>query len=150
VRCEDLQVELLGRYSNQAKWTLTVEQASRSLGTTTEETTLRRTVRQLSPDHVTKLIADYEAGATVYELAEKYKINRKTVSEQLHRHGVSVRRQGLAEEVQAAAVLYIQGLSLVRIADRFGVNHGTVWRALKASGVPMRDTHGHNHVRRTP
>jgi hypothetical protein len=55
-----------------------------------------RRARQLDADQVQELIAGYQAGATVYELATRFGIERRTVSAILHRHGVPVRRRGLS------------------------------------------------------
>jgi DNA-directed RNA polymerase specialized sigma24 family protein len=56
---------------------------------------------------------------------------------------VSIRNQGLSDDqIAEAAQHYASGLSLAKIGARFGVDHGTVWRALKKRGVKMRDTHG--------
>lgn len=52
--------------------------------------------RQLDADQVQELIAGYQAGATVYELGARFGIDRRTVSTILHRHGVPMRRRGLA------------------------------------------------------
>jgi hypothetical protein len=40
-----------------------------------------------------KLIAGYQAGATVYQLGERFGIERRTVSEILHRHRIPMRRR---------------------------------------------------------
>ena len=136
-------LELLGRYSNRRNWVKTVHRALDSRRTVTESPTLRGTVRRLVPDEVTALVHGYRAGATVYELAERFGINRKTVALHLHRKGVNMRRQGLADaQVSAAAVKYRDGESLDTIGEHLGVDSTTVWRALVKAGVPMRDTHG--------
>lgn len=89
------------------------------------------------------LVDAYRAGATVYELAARFGIHRVTVSAHLHRQGVTVRRQGLDDEGVAHAIrLYEDGWSLTRIGGRLDVDPTTVWTALKAQGVTMRDTHG--------
>lgn len=41
--------------------------------------------RQLSSEQVAALVEGYQAGATVYELASRFKIHRVTVSQHLHR-----------------------------------------------------------------
>ena len=136
-------MELLGRYSNRTNWANRVQQALSSRRSATEQHTRRGTARRLAPERVAALVAGYRQGATVYELAKCYKINRRTVSEHLHRQGVKMRRQGLAEQqVAEASRLYRQGWPLARIARHCGVNTGTVWLALRACRVPMRDTHG--------
>lgn len=45
-------------------------------------------------------------------------------------------------QVEEAAHLYRQGWSLARLGERFEVDSTTVWRALRAQGVRMRDSHG--------
>jgi hypothetical protein len=45
-------------------------------------------VRRLGDGQVAELIAGYEGGATVYELGARFGIERRTVSEILHRHEV--------------------------------------------------------------
>ena len=46
------------------------------------------------------------------------------------------------EQVDLATRLYQQDWSVARIGSHLGVNGGTVWLALRARGVQMRDTHG--------
>ncbi|WP_410610123.1 hypothetical protein [Amycolatopsis sp. lyj-109] len=67
--------------------------------------------RQLGPDQIEQLIADYRSGATVYELGDRFGIERRTVSTILHRHGVPMRRRGLSpEQVDDAIHLYNLGI----------------------------------------
>lgn len=99
--------------------------------------------RQLDSDQVQQLIEGYQSGATVYELAAQFGIERRTVSAILHRHGVPMRRRGLSEEqIDDAVRLYSQGWSLARIAARMDVAAGTVRQRLHERGVPIRDTQG--------
>ncbi|MFD2414767.1 helix-turn-helix domain containing protein [Amycolatopsis pigmentata] len=71
-----------------------------------------RRVRQLAADQVEQLIADYQSGATVYELGDRFGIERRTVSNILHRHRVPMRRRGLTpEQVDDAIHLYNLGWS---------------------------------------
>jgi DNA-binding CsgD family transcriptional regulator len=99
--------------------------------------------RRLSERQLDELVAAYQAGSTVYDLAERFKIHRQTVSQHLHRLGVTMRNQGLDDhEVNQAAVLYRQGCSLARTAERYCVDPSTVWRTFQARGIRMRDTHG--------
>jgi DNA-binding transcriptional ArsR family regulator len=100
----------------------------------------RGIARWLSKCDVTELITQYRGGATVYDLAERYSIHRSTVSAHLHRRGVKMRRLGLGEQrVDLAIRLYKRGWSVARIGSHFGVTGGTVWLALRARGVRMRD-----------
>ncbi|MGH4013864.1 MAG: hypothetical protein ACRDSL_08020 [Pseudonocardiaceae bacterium] len=54
--------------------------------------------RQLDSQQVQDLITGYAAGATVYQLGEQFGIDRRTVSQILHRHDVSMRRRGLSPD----------------------------------------------------
>ncbi|MEC3979660.1 helix-turn-helix domain-containing protein [Amycolatopsis sp. H20-H5] len=90
-----------------------------------------------------ELIAGYQAGATVYELGDRFGIDRRTVSEILHRNEVLMRRRGLStEQVDEAARLYEGGWSLVRIGERMAVDPTTVLNRLRECGVRTRDVHG--------
>ena len=101
-----------------------------------------RRARQLSDEQVGELIEGYKAGATVYDLAERFKINRKTVSSILHRAGVQIRGRLTPEQVDDAVELYSAGWSLARIGDRLGVDGTTVLNRLREQGVRTRDPHG--------
>nr|WP_091628054.1 hypothetical protein [Amycolatopsis saalfeldensis] len=106
-----------------------------------------RRVRQLGFEQVEQLIADYRSGATVYELGDRFDIERRTVSDILHRHGVPMRRRGLTpDQVDDAIHLYNLGWSLARVGDHLGVNHTTVLNKLRERGIPTRDTHGRPRV----
>lgn len=52
-----------------------------------------RRARQLDTNQIQELIAGYQAGATVYELGARFGIERRTVSNILHRHQVPMRRR---------------------------------------------------------
>jgi hypothetical protein len=54
--------------------------------------------RQLNAGQVKELIAGYQAGATVYELGARFGVERRTVSNILHRHDVPMRRRGLSPD----------------------------------------------------
>jgi lambda repressor-like predicted transcriptional regulator len=135
-------VELLGRYS---RWTYWKKNAERILGHTLQDgrkagRPLRQLVRKLANEEVSRLVEAYQAGATVYELAEEFKIHRTTVSLHLERAGVTMRRLGLSEEQIAAAILlYQQGWSLARLGDKFGVGAETMRTTLRKAGVRRRE-----------
>jgi hypothetical protein len=99
--------------------------------------------RQLDADQVQEFITGYQAGATVYELEAWFGIDRRTVSNILHRHDVPMRRRGLSpDQVDAAIHLYHLGWSLARVGGHLGVDHTTVLTKLRERGIPTRDTHG--------
>ncbi|MGF6885626.1 hypothetical protein ABIA39_008387 [Nocardia sp. GAS34] len=63
----------------------------------------------------------------MYQLGAQFGIERRTVSEILHRHHVPIRRRGLSpEQVDDAIHLYNLGWSLARIGRHLGVEHTTV------------------------
>jgi hypothetical protein len=65
------------------------------------------------------LIKEYEQQATVKELVQRFGIHRLTVTSLLRRHGVELRRVGLAQaDIQTAASLYDQSWSLARHGER--------------------------------
>ncbi len=99
--------------------------------------------RRLTTKQTQQLIKEYEAGATVYELGEKFGTSRQTVSRILKRHGVTMRRQGLSSErVDEAVRLYEGGWSLAKIGEKYKVDPTTVMSRLHERGVKMRDTTG--------
>lgn len=66
-----------------------------------------RRARQLTETQTRELIAGYESGSTVYEPANQFGIDRRTVSAIFHRRGVPMRRRGLTEEqIDDATRLY--------------------------------------------
>jgi lambda repressor-like predicted transcriptional regulator len=138
-------VDLLGRYSKRTSWTKRLP-SGRDLTLSARSSTeraRRRTVARLSAADVEALVEDYRSGATVYELAARFGIHRVTVSQHLHRRGVSMRRQGLTGlQADGAVRLYEQGWSVARIGGRFGVDPTTVWTALRVRGIRMRDPRG--------
>lgn len=105
--------------------------------------TIPNRARQLKADEAREVVAAYEAGATVYQLAHRFGIARQTVSKILKRHGVQMRRTGLSPEQTAeAARLYDQGWSLARIGARMDVSPETVRLRLAARGTQLRPRPG--------
>jgi lambda repressor-like predicted transcriptional regulator len=101
-----------------------------------------RRARQLDADHIQELIAGYQAGATVYELGDRFGIERRTVSNVLRRHSVSMRRRSLSiDQVDTAIHLYTLGWSLARVGEHLGVDPTTVLNCLRRRGVRTRDAH---------
>jgi DNA-binding NarL/FixJ family response regulator len=78
----------------------------------------------------------------VYELGNLFRIDRKTVSRILRRHGIPLRRARLRpEQVDVAAQLYKDGWSTAQIAERMNTYQRTVQRRLGEQGVRMRGAH---------
>jgi DNA-directed RNA polymerase specialized sigma24 family protein len=102
-----------------------------------------RTARPLKPSQVDALIAGYQSGRTMKELAAEFGVNRLTVSGHLHRAKVTVRRGRLAsEDVREAARLYEEGWSSGQLAEKFGVSADSVLKVLRRAGVAIRPRRG--------
>jgi hypothetical protein len=84
-------------------------------------------MRQLRSFEVDELVQAYGAGATVYDLATQFGINRVTVGKPLRGRGIDTKPPGLhPDDVPAAAELYRSGWLLARIAEKFGTTDDTV------------------------
>lgn len=100
----------------------------------------KKRVIQLNAKQVRHLIERYETGATVYELANEFQINRRTVSDHLKAEGVRMRMQSLAiSQVEEAIRLYSSGVALAEVGRLLGVHASTVSLALTREGVRMRN-----------
>ena len=83
------------------------------------------------------------AGATTAELGRQFGVDRQTVQRKLRAVGVRMRGSSLTpDEVERAATLYQDGLSLEKVATELRLGDGAVRNALIRAGVPLRDTHG--------
>ena len=104
---------------------------------------LRQRQKRLTEVEAARMAARYIEGATVYELAGEFGIERRTVAVRLRAAGVVMRRQPTgAEQITEMVQLYESGLSLAKVSDRIGVSSRTVMNYLRAEGVQLRDTHG--------
>jgi hypothetical protein len=145
----ELRVDLGGTYYNTKPQVEALETLLRKLPDPTTpapppaDRPKPRRARQLDADQVQELIAGYQTGATVYELGDRFGIERRTVSNILHRHGVPMRRRGLSpDQVDHAIHLYNLGWPLARVGAHFNVDYTTVLTRLRERGIPTRDTHG--------
>jgi hypothetical protein len=86
-----------------------------------------RIARQLRPAELDGLVEGYRAGKTVFQLADQFGIDRRTVGRHLRKRGIDTTPPGLQpEDVAAAADLYRSGWSLARIGDKYGTASTTV------------------------
>ena len=93
----------------------------------------------LTDAEVDKLVAAYEAGATLRGLAKQFHIHRLTAAAHLARRGVPVHRAGLdSVEAKEPARLYQSGWTLVQLGRRFEVEAQTVRRTIARQGVSIR------------
>lgn len=94
-----------------------------------QQNTLHRSVVKL-------LIEDYEAGASTYELANRYNVRRNTVRDTLRRVGfdltVKANRAVLSEEQKAEARrLFDSGSTRRELMEMYGVSESTIKRILR-------------------
>ena len=103
----------------------------------------RQIQTRLGPDELMELIAAYQAGVAVKQLAADFRISRSTVTAHMTRHGVRLHYPALTpDEVSEAARLYREGQSLANVGQYYGVAPSTINKVLREAGVPLRDTHG--------
>lgn len=92
----------------------------------------------LPADRVAELVDDYQAGASVEDLAARFGIHRATVAQPLHRNGVPIRHRGLdGQQINPAVQLYQPGHSLTRIGSRVDVHAEIVRQVLRARGIQL-------------
>jgi transposase-like protein len=105
--------------------------------------THRQIQRRLRGNEIEQLVAGYQAGATVYELAEQFGVHRGTVSDVLERRGVARRFGPISPaQVATASSLYEGGLSLAKVGQQLGCHATTVREALTKAGVEIRPRNG--------
>jgi transposase-like protein len=142
-------VEVLGRYSNLRDQGERVQTLLQIVPEGTPEVNLRtprQVQRRLSPDETTKLIASYETGEKVKDLALRHGLHRETVSKILTRHGIARRPTGIPTERIAEIIAnYENGLSLAAIGAKLSVDPATVSLALRKAGVEPRPRNGWNY-----
>jgi len=99
----------------------------------------RQAQRRLTPEQVEQLVADYQVGASMKELAAKWQLHRTTVAAQLRRAGMQLRRRGIsADQLPDVTRLYGEGWSCQRLAERYDCDDETVRQVLKQAGVKLR------------
>lgn len=142
-------MEVLRRYSRSTyhlKLPDPPELASGKPGRTVGSSTslyVHKARQRLDPATIQQLIQDYQDGTPTTALTKRYKLGKGTILRLLGSHDVTMRRQSLTpEQILEGARLYGSGLSLAQVGKELGCDHGTVWRALRATGIPMRDSHG--------
>lgn len=94
----------------------------------------------MGSDEIDQIIAKYQSGMSMNELAREHHLAKRTISALLKSNGITVRRQGLTEEwAKEAAGLYTSGRSLQWIASHFGgISPTTAALALRRQGVSVR------------
>ena len=102
----------------------------------------RQFQRRLDDQELTQLLAAYEQGARVNDLAQIFGVSRSAVMANLSRLGAESRRGIVHRRIEEARALYERGWSLAQIGDQFGVHAETVRLALRRVGVQIRRQSG--------
>lgn len=85
----------------------------------------------------------YEAGATLRELANELGIGRERLALLLRDRGVRMLRATPSpDEVREMARRYAGGESLERVGKHLGFSPSTVRNHLRSAGIVLRDAHG--------
>ncbi len=94
---------------------------------------------RLTPERLAALVSDYEAGMPVRVIAGRYGVHRGTVPSFVRRAGALLRTPELSDKDRLrAVVLYANGLTLKKVAERFDVDEKTVRNAVAESGGEIR------------
>jgi hypothetical protein len=97
--------------------------------------------KRLTEGETAKLVADYRAGCTIMELAARLCCDRKTVIRYLKLSCVETRYRKLlgADQIEEAATLHTQGVSLAALGRKFGVDPKTIKARLAEYGDRLRE-----------
>jgi lambda repressor-like predicted transcriptional regulator len=96
--------------------------------------------RHVEGAEVEAIVAAYQGGTSMHELAAQYDLHRHTIAAVLDRAGIGKRPRRLfvASHLEQARQLYVDGWSLMRIGKTLGFDDRTVGRHLNAAGVQLR------------
>ena len=103
-------------------------------------TQIRQPQKCLSYDEIIHANAEYENGASTYELAEKYGCDRKVISGQLKKHGVNVTNNKITSALDREQVisLYASRLNAKQIAEKLNVKPKIIIKLLRANNTSIR------------
>jgi len=139
-------VEVIGRYSNHCDQGERLQRLLKVVPNGSAQVnvgTRKQVHRRLRLAEIEELVAGYLAGATVYQLATRFRIHRATASLLLERQGVARRNRPLSPaQIDQAIELYATGQSLANVGRQLGCDANTVRLALVKGGVRMRDCQG--------
>jgi hypothetical protein len=139
-------VEVMGRWSNlsdQGERLQALVEMVPSGPIGPKVRTPKQRIRHLDLAAAAELVAGYEAGATIDQLATQFQIHADTVTRHLKRAQVPRRYRPLTDDqVKTALELCAMGQSLAMVGEQLGCHGNTVRLALIRAGVARRDSHG--------
>ena len=102
-------------------------------------TAIEKVQNSVTPQMAVDMLARYEAGASIREVAAAFNVHRETAARHLRSAGAQLRKTGLTEEQAARAeALYLSGQTLAQVGEKFGVSQGTIGRCLREHGMELR------------
>ena len=119
--------------------------AAAPIPATTDRAGPHRTQKRLRTAEVDELVAAYQTGDSVEELAKHFGVHRTTVIAHLGRRQVQLRSTFTTwdhDALTAAVAYYASGASLATVAARFGVDPSTVANRFRRAGVAVRPRRG--------
>ncbi len=99
--------------------------------------------RRLEPALITRIVAEYESGATTPNLCETYGLSKSGVLRLLRDEGVALRRRPLTiDQVEVAKKMYEHGHPIAAIATRLDTSYNNVRQRLIKEEVQLRPRGG--------
>ena len=139
-------MKLIGRYSNPFEQGERLRDLIEMVPRGSPEVsagTRKQVHRRLRPAEIEELVAGHQAGATAYQLADRFRIHSTTVLSLLERQSVARRNRRLSStQIDQARELYVAGQSLAKVGKQLGCHANTVRLVLLKAGVRMRDCQG--------
>jgi uncharacterized protein YjcR len=83
---------------------------------------------RLTPARAAALVADYEAGASIADVARKYRVHVNTATRHVTTHGLTIRHPHAVpqEDLEIARALYNAGWTYAQIGMKYGCSRTTV------------------------
>lgn len=102
--------------------------------------------RRLDDQEQAQLLAAYDQGVMINDLASMFGLSRTAVMANLNKLGAESRRGIVDRRIEEARTLYEQGWSLAKIGQRYGVHPSTVRDAMRRAGVRIRPRPGYSEA----
>jgi Mor family transcriptional regulator len=86
------------------------------------------------PERVQKMVVLHDQGQTLEEIAQQFRITRERVRQILIAAGVDTSQRPLTERELAAVQEYVDGSSIIQVAERYGVGIHTMKNLILRAG----------------
>ncbi|MFD6164108.1 helix-turn-helix domain-containing protein [Oerskovia sp. NPDC060287] len=99
--------------------------------------------RKVTPEVRHQMTERRRQGAQIKELAAEFDLNRSSINDIVRAEGIPARKPAIGPECRDEIVrLYGQGLSIAKVALRFGVSDDVMYFAYKRLAIPTRPRRG--------